>query len=175
MTDKGKVLQNSHWCGVLGGWISQAGSREDVVIRLCRCWFTKECTKFWSNSSGHAAPREHGDYKTVQGWGTIRLEAVEERSPEVMRSVWEMVLRSSVGSWSRGRYQEVSESWLLAISNSFLQLICPILFPFYRHCPQTSSVQSHQCFVQLQHDIPYFILNSSAYQSMHQMPFSLPD
>lgn len=113
--------------------------------------------------------------KTVQGWGTIRLEAVEERSPEVMRSVWEMVLRSSVGSWSRGRYQEVSESWLLAISNSFLQLICPILFPFYRHCPQTSSVQSHQCFVQLQHDIPYFILNSSAYQSMHQMPFSLPD
>lgn len=96
--------------------------------------------------------------QTVQGWGTIRLEAVEERSPEVMTSVWEMVLRSSVGSWSRGRYQEVSESWLLAISNSFLQLICPILFPFYRHCPQTSSVhQSHQCFVQLQHDIPYFI------------------
>lgn len=51
--------------------------------------------------------------KTVQGWGTIRLEAVEERSPEVMRSVWEMVLRSSVGSWSRGRYQEVS--WPSAI------------------------------------------------------------
>lgn len=46
----------------------------------------------------------------------------------------------------------------MAISNSFLQLICPILFTFYRHCPQTSSVhQSHQCFVQLQHDIPYFI------------------